>query len=136
MSRTRPTMTEADATPETDELARHAAKMAKKKAAREAAQKSLAESLGFLRSLVAEVHGFAPWDIVRKTTSPKVGAVKHHFMWCLTRYYPELSIAELGRQIGKHHSTVIHGRNAFEALKGKHAEKVAVVDEVMGYGKG
>ena len=35
MSRTRPTMTEADATPETDELARHAAKMAKKKAARD-----------------------------------------------------------------------------------------------------
>jgi cob(I)alamin adenosyltransferase len=35
MSRTRPTMTETVATPETDELARHAQKMAKKKAARD-----------------------------------------------------------------------------------------------------
>lgn len=119
-----------------EENRRLAELLAKRKAAKDAAQKSLAESLGFLRSLVAEAHGLAPCDIVRKTTSPKAGVVKHHFMWCLTRYYPELSIAELGRQVGKHHSTVIHGRNAFEALKAKHADKIAVVDEVMGYGKG
>ena len=106
------------------------------KEAREKSRKSLAEALGFLRSIVAKVHKVEPWDIVRNTTSPRVGTAKHHFVWCLTRYYPELSIAELGRQIGKHHTTIIHGRNAFEALKAKQAEAIAVVDEVMGYGKG
>lgn len=117
------------------ERARLEALAKERKAARENSRKSLEESLGFLRSLVAEVHKVQSWDIVRKTTSPRIGVAKHHFVWCLLRYYPELSIAELGRQIGKHHTTIIHGRNAFEALKAKHAEEIAVVDEVMGYGK-
>lgn len=103
--------------------------------ARALAKLTFIEEVGFLRSVVAKTHGVETWDIVRKTSTKKHGHAKHHFVWCLTRYYPEVSIAELGRQIGKHHSTIIHGRNEFDALKGKYAEEIAVVDEVMGYDK-
>ncbi len=107
-----------------------------KKESRIAAEKGMASNMNFLRSLVAEAHNVDPMEIAGKSTSPRIGAAKHHFVWCLVRYYPEVSIAELGRKVGKHHSTIIHGRNSFEALRDKHTDKIAVVDDVMGYEQG
>jgi hypothetical protein len=61
---------------------------------------------------------------------------KKFYSWCLCRYFPEVSLAKMSAHIGKHHSTMIYGRDMFEEEKHIHADLIAKMDEYMEYKPG
>ena len=93
--------------------------------------KDLASEIKFIREFVAELHKVGSHEIAGEGRMKKVAVARHHFVWSLVRYYSDISLAELGRQINKHHTTILHSRNYFEKVKDSYAEIVSAVDEFM-----
>ena len=72
-------------------------------------------------------------DIESKSRRGHVVLPKKFFYWCLCRYFSRVSLVQIGKHIGRDHSTIVHGRDGFEFEKNLHADLIAKVDEFMGY---
>lgn len=90
-----------------------------------------ADPFTLLKVVIANVYGIAVTDLLRQTNNNKICEAKHHFYWALPRFFPGLSIAELGRQVNRHHSVVLHSKKKFEAKKTSYMEEIEIVDKAM-----
>jgi chromosomal replication initiation ATPase DnaA len=95
-------------------------------------QKKNVKTLDDLRRVISATYGVKVEDITRHTNKPKICEAKRHFYWAAIRCFPEYSIAEIGRQLGRNHAVIIHSRDIFERRKAEYAEQIKYVDEVMG----
>ena len=87
----------------------------------------------YLLDVVCHVHGVDK-ALIKGSSRVKAAMVaKHHYRWALTRYYPGLSVAEIGRRIGHDHTTVLHSLDSFKKIMGKYADEIKAVDEAMEY---
>ena len=90
-----------------------------------------------LRKIVAFCYGVSPERVNANTNSNEVAGAKHHFHWTALRQFNSLSLAEIARQIGRHHSAIIHSRDKFEKMKRNCAVEIEIVDraaEALGCG--
>ena len=94
-------------------------------------RKDLFSEIRFIRDFIADLHKVGSHEIAGEGRMKKVVIARHHFIWSLVRYYPDISIAELGRQIEKHHTTILHSRNYFNKVESSYSEIVAAVDNFM-----
>lgn len=69
-------------------------------------------------------------DLLGKSTSQDFAEAKRHLSWAVFRYIPGVSLPEAGRLLGKHHTTVLHGRKTFQSKQ--NFEKVVEVEQLMG----
>jgi len=60
-------------------------------------------------------------------------AARHHFVWAIFRYFPQLHLAEVARVIDKNHSTAYNSRLQFDKIKDRHSQEVAALDIIMGH---
>lgn len=83
---------------------------------------------------IATIHGVSEYDISSTTTNPKVGLAKAHLCWSIHRYSPGTSLSKMARQIGRHHTSVMHRIRKFEKVKAEYTEEIALIDRIMGFG--
>lgn len=96
-------------------------------------KKDIDEILAMVLRSICLVHGVTANDIARQTPRKECAAAKAHYYWALKRYMPWLSIAEIGRQIGKNHSTILHGLKVFDKIRHENVGKIQAVDGIMGF---
>ena len=96
-------------------------------------QKKNVKTLEDLKKVIGACYGVKPQDVTRHTNNRKICEAKRHFYWSTIRHFPEYSIAEIGRQLGRNHTVIIHSRDIFERDKAQYAEQIKYVDEMMGW---
>jgi len=79
---------------------------------------------------IAEAYNISADDLLGRSTSYKFAAAKRHYYWAVFRYNPKLSSAEVGRIMGKNHTTIMHGRAMFQ--KKQDFAKVVEVERLLG----
>lgn len=79
---------------------------------------------------ICEAYDVSPDDLMSHRKMWNLSKPRKHLYWAIFRYLPGTSLSEAGRLVGKLHTTVLHGREAFE--KEYDIEMVALVDELMG----
>lgn len=89
------------------------------------------DAIDCLKTAIAHCYGVDQSLILKKATRKELRVPKMHFQWALLRYFPALSISELGRQIGKHHTVIMHGRDCFEKIKANHLDEIEIIDKAM-----
>lgn len=67
-------------------------------------------------------------DLLGKSTSPEFKRAKNHLYWSLHKYL-NVSYGQLGRMLGKCHTTIIHGKKVFD--ENLNPEKIAEVEKYM-----
>ncbi len=95
--------------------------------------KAFDASVKFLIETLADIYDVPPSMITSHRKDYSASIAKHHFVWSILRYFPEVSLSEIGRMVGKDHTTVMHSRKQFNKLQYFHQDKVAAVDSLMGY---
>jgi hypothetical protein len=75
-------------------------------------------------------------EIESRSKKQHVVIPKKCFYWSLCRYFSRVSLVQIGKHIGRDHSTIVHGRDGFEFEKNLHADLIAKMDEFMGYKPG
>lgn len=66
-------------------------------------------------------------NIPRKHLFPALA----HYVWTVLNLYPHITISDLGRVIGKHHSTVIYHRDLFEKRKDDFLDNIGAVNKII-----
>jgi hypothetical protein len=86
-----------------------------------------------LASVIAEVHGVPLEEITSKSRGTGSNPVKHHLPWAFVRYYPGLTTTVTARYLNKDRSAVNHSCDRFDEMLDLYRDRVAAVDEIMGY---
>jgi hypothetical protein len=89
------------------------------------------KDLNDLRSIVAACYQVSVDDLLRHTNNKAICEAKRHFYWAAIKHFPEWSIAEIGRQLKRNHTTIMHSRNVFAKNMDKYKEQIAYVDGMM-----
>ena len=89
--------------------------------------------LDYLLDVICSVHGVDKAEILRSSRKKDAMVAKHHYRWSIMRYYPALSAAEIGRQLGHDHTTILHSCSEFKKKLDKYKEHVMAVDKAMEY---
>lgn len=95
--------------------------------------KNSAFSFDHLLDVICAVYGVEKELMLKSSRKKEAMVAKHHYRWALVRYFPALSVAEIGRRLGHDHSTVLHSMAEFKKMLDKYKEQVKVVDEAMEY---
>lgn len=85
-----------------------------------------------LRSIVAACYKVPVSEMIGPAHNKAVCEAKRHFYWSVVKHFPEMSIAEIARQLGKTHGTILHSRKKFAREAAKYREQEAFIDEMMG----
>lgn len=96
-------------------------------------RKDIPEIIDMVRRSICLLYGIRPEDLASNATRRDFATPKLHFHWALKRYMPWLSLAEIGRRIDRHHTTIIHGIRAFEKISDRNREKVQALDTIMSF---
>ena len=94
------------------------------------------ERVAALKEVIASHFRVTVADIESTSKKKKIVTPKKFFYWCLCRYFKRTSLAQMGKIIGRDHSTIIHGRDGFEFEKNLHTDLIANMDEFMDYKPG
>jgi chromosomal replication initiation ATPase DnaA len=86
-----------------------------------------------LRDVVAGEFNITLENLDSRTTSKYSATPKNFLMWAACRYFTNLKLSQVGVCLNRHYSTVIHGRDTFEAEAHLHTDLIRRVDEKMGY---
>jgi len=89
------------------------------------------EMIGPILNAIATAYGVDTVFLMGRATNNRQPNAKRHMYWAMMRYIPGATFAGVARLMGKDHSTVIHGYNAFK--KNLDPEKIAEVDRLMGW---
>lgn len=89
------------------------------------------EIIDYLRIAICLAYGVTERDLRRHTNDFLICSAKHHFYWALTEYLPHLSIAEIGRRIGKHHSSIINTKKKFDPNRKDLQPIISSIDSMM-----
>lgn len=89
------------------------------------------QRLNKLKTVVASAYGIDPEDVMTRSTAQNTSQPKIFYMWAIQRYFEDITLAEAGRIIDRHHSTLIHARKEFDNIKHMYADLIAKVDAVM-----
>lgn len=85
-----------------------------------------------MKTVVAACYSVPKSEIEKPSNNKRACEAKRHFYWALMRHFPEMSSAEIGRQVGKNHTTVLSLKKAFEKNKDKYKNEIEYVDSIMG----
>lgn len=85
-----------------------------------------------MKTVVAACYSVPKSDIEKPSNNKRACEAKRHFYWALSKHFPEMSAAEIGRQVGKNHSTVLSLKKAFEQVKDNYKNEIEYVDSIMG----
>jgi len=91
------------------------------------------QTIDVIVEAVSETYKVAVSDIVSSSRFLEVMIPRHHIVWGIHRYIPGVSRCDIGRAVGRHHSTVIHSISQFEKLRKSYESQVEAVDKIMGY---
>lgn len=84
-----------------------------------------------IKTVVAACYDVPKSDIDKQSNNRNACEAKRHFYWALVQNFPEMSISEIGRQIGKVHTTVLHSLKAFERTKHNYKAQIEYVDSII-----
>ena len=94
------------------------------------------ERVEALKEAVSVAFGVQKHEVVTRSRQKEVAAAKSFFIWAMCRYFPETSLAVIGKIVGKHHSTIIHHRDEFSAVEHIYADIIEQMDKYMDYRPG
>ena len=89
------------------------------------------KELDDLRSIVAACYKVSVDDILRHTNNKVICEAKRHFYWAAIKHFPEFSIAEIARRLGRNHTVIIHSRNRFAEVAHLYKDQEAYINEMM-----
>lgn len=90
-----------------------------------------AGKIEYLKYAISVTYGVTVKDLMRQINDPKICRAKHHFHCALMRCFPEASLSEISRKVGKNHATLINSRKKFKALEAESQKLIARIDEMM-----
>lgn len=97
-------------------------------------KKVLKEEQAILEPLIKAIcvaYDISPDDLLGSGRTYQVTKPRKHFYWSVSRYFPSISLSQVGRLLNKDHSTVLHGKRSFE--EECNIEMIGFVDELMGH---
>lgn len=89
------------------------------------------DGFSLLKTAICACYGITTERLMRRTSSPVIGAIKQHFYWCLPRYFQNMSVAEMARQVEKHHTVVFSMKKKFEKQKANYLAEIEIIDRAM-----
>lgn len=99
-------------------------------------QKEISSAIRKVKDAILEFYGLTELEFEGEAGNKKLFPARCHYVWAVLKYNPEISKAGLGRQIGKHHSTIIHHERLFEQSKHMFPENVEAIERMIGYKPG
>lgn len=94
------------------------------------------ERVNALRAAVATVFGVHEGTIMTRSKVKGTSIPRRFFIWAMCRYFPDASLAAIAEMIGRHHSTVIYGRDEFKQAEHLYADIIEKMDAYMGHKPG
>ena len=86
-----------------------------------------------LHTAISNLYGISRREMEGEGPRTKTFPAYIHFVWAAVRYNPNVSLAEIGRKIGRHHSTVVYHRDHFESKKHMFLENIKLIDDLFNY---
>ncbi len=89
------------------------------------------EIINAIRNGISLIYDVDVNDIELFASRKELRAAKAHYYWSINKYMPSISFAEIGRRVGKYHTTVLHGVRVFEGMKDSMGVQIAQMDSIM-----
>lgn len=86
-----------------------------------------------LHTAISNLYGISRREMEGEGPRTKTFPAYIHFVWAAVRYNPNVSLAEIGRKIGRHHSTVVYHRDHFESKKHMFLNNIKLIDDLFNY---
>jgi hypothetical protein len=101
--------------------------------ARIEAKGRLPDEMKQLRAAIIDIYGLTETEFEGAAPRAKFFPARSHYIWAALRYNPNAGLAEVGRLMDRHHTTIMYNRNFFEKKKHLFQEKVKKIDEMFGF---
>lgn len=100
---------------------------------RMAAQKRLPDEIRKVKDAILKYYELTEAEFEGDVGRNRLFPARCHYIWAVLRYNPNASLAGFGREIGKHHTTIIYNQELFEKNKHLFEENIKAIDEAVGY---
>jgi hypothetical protein len=97
------------------------------------ALKKMPDEFEKLHDAIADLYGISKRELEGEGPRTKTFPAYVHYVWSAVRYNPNVTVAEIGKKIGRHHSTVIYHRNHFESKKHLYLDNIKIIDDIFDY---
>lgn len=97
------------------------------------AMKNMPDEFDKLYTAISNLYGISRREMEGEGPRTKTFPAYIHFVWAAVRYNPNVSLAEIGRKIGRHHSTVVYHRDHFESKKHMFLDNIKLIDDLFSY---
>lgn len=82
---------------------------------------------------ISELHDISADDILSGDRQVDIMNARHHLIWSLLRYIPNVSFSLIGKMLGRDHATIINSRKRFERRRDRFKFQIEAMDKIMGY---
>jgi hypothetical protein len=97
------------------------------------ALKKMPDEFEKLHDAITNLYGVSKRELEGEGPRTKTFPAYVHYVWSAVRYNPNVTVAEIGKRIGRHHSTVIYHRNHFESKKHLYLDNIKIIDDIFDY---
>lgn len=88
------------------------------------------DPFSILKLAVGFVHDVNP-TLITRSKRPETFVARHHYQWTCRRHFPDFSIVQIAKQIGKDHSVILHSCKKWREIGDRYLDHVEIVDRVM-----
>lgn len=96
----------------------------------------LPEEVAKVRNAICNLYGLTERELEGEAAKMRLFPARAHYAWCVLRYNPGMSLAEIGRVLSRNHSTILHGRDLFESKKHLYTENIKIMDDLFNFKPG
>jgi hypothetical protein len=93
----------------------------------------LPEVVAKVRNAICDLYGLTERELEGEAAKMRLFPARAHYAWCVLRYNPGMSLAEIGRVLSRNHSTILHGRDLFESKKHLYTENIKIMDDLFNF---
>lgn len=97
------------------------------------ALKKMPDEFEKLHNAIIDLYGISKRELEGEGPRTKTFPAYAHYVWSAVRYNPNVTVAEIGKKIGRHHSTVIYHRDLFESKKHLYLDNIKLIDDIFNY---
>lgn len=97
------------------------------------AKERLPDEMKRLRAAIIQLYGLTETEFEGAAPRAKFFPARSHYIWAALRYNPNAGLAEVGRLMDRHHTTIMYNRDYFEKKKHLFLDKIKKIDEMFGY---